>query len=186
VIGNLLAGVYGDLAPLGDYESIATATVGSGGAANIEFTSIPSTFQHLQLRGIIRGDRSDTVSFIKVQANSDTANNYANHGILGNGSSASVYAITTTDHAVRAEIPAASATASIFAGLYCDILDYQNTNKNKTFRALTGNDRNGAGQVRFLSGVWLNTSAITSLKIIDGNGNNFVQHSSFALYGIKG
>jgi hypothetical protein len=38
------------LSAVGDYESIATVTVGSGGAANVEFTSIPATYTHLQLR----------------------------------------------------------------------------------------------------------------------------------------
>ena len=43
----------------GDFESIATVTVGGGGAASIEFTSIPGTYQHLQIRGII-GNGGDT------------------------------------------------------------------------------------------------------------------------------
>ena len=38
----------------GSYESIATVTVGSGGAASVEFTSIPSTYTHLQIRAIVR------------------------------------------------------------------------------------------------------------------------------------
>jgi hypothetical protein len=35
-------------AAAGDFESIATVTVGSGGSAVISFTSIPSTYAHLQ------------------------------------------------------------------------------------------------------------------------------------------
>jgi hypothetical protein len=40
------------LAAVGDFESIATVSVGSGGAADVEFTSIPATYTHLQIRGI--------------------------------------------------------------------------------------------------------------------------------------
>ena len=38
----------------GNYESIATVTVGSGGTSTISFTSIPQTYTHLQLRYIAR------------------------------------------------------------------------------------------------------------------------------------
>ena len=71
--------------------------------------------------------------------------------------------------------------------LIFDILDYTNTNKNTTTRALTGNETNGtAGQaILFSSGNWRNTAAITSILIYPSSGN-FSQYSSFALYGIKG
>jgi hypothetical protein len=169
------------------YESIATVTVGAGGASSITFSSIPSTYTHLQIRGIARSARTESGSYIKIQFNSDTANNYANHGLFGGGASAGAYAVTTTDHAAEAYITAANDTASAFGASIWDVLDYTNTNKNKTVRALTGADVNGTnGQLRFASGVWLSTNAITSLSLTDGNGSTFVQYSSFALYGIKG
>jgi hypothetical protein len=121
------------------------------------------------------------------QVNSDTGNNYANHGLYGNGTSAGSYAVTTTNHALEAFVPSTVDTASAFGGLVVDILDYQNTSKYKTFRGLTGADINSANsQFRYSSGVWLNTNAITSITIVDGNGANLEQYSSFALYGIKG
>jgi hypothetical protein len=40
------------LAAVGDYESIATVSVGGGGAADVEFTSIPGTYTHLQIRAL--------------------------------------------------------------------------------------------------------------------------------------
>lgn len=174
-------------AAIGDYESIATVTVTGATAASIEFTSIPSGFTHLQIRGIARSNRAASGSFIKIQMNSDTANNYANHGLFGNGASAGSYAVTTTDHAGEAYITAVNDTASSFGASVWDILDYKNTSKYKTVRALTGADVNGTnGQVRFASGVWMDTSAITAIKLLDGNGASFIQHSTFALYGIKG
>jgi hypothetical protein len=186
---NIIAGVFSEPTPLAtnSYESIATVLVGSGGAASIDFTTIPSGFKHLQIRGIARSARAASGSYIKIQFNSDTANNYANHGLFGGGASAGAYAVTTTDHAGEAYITAASDTASAFGASVWDVLDYANTSKNKTVRALTGADVNGTnGQLRFASGVWLSTNAITSISLTDGNGSTFVQHSSFALYGIKG
>jgi hypothetical protein len=70
-----------------------------------------------------------------------------------------------------------------------DILDYANTNKFKTIRGLSGWNNNdtvdGNGSVRFISGLWRNTAAITSLKIVPEAAVNFKQYSSFALYGVK-
>lgn len=186
---NQIAAIHGTgvAASTTSYESIATVTVGAGGSSSISFSSIPSTYKHLQLRGIARSNRAASGSYIKIQANSDTANNYANHGLFGGGASAGAYAVTTTDHAGEAYITAASDTASAFGASVWDILDYANTSKYKTVRALTGADVNGTnGQVRFASGVWMSTSAITTLTLTDGNGANFVQYSQFALYGIKG
>jgi hypothetical protein len=185
---NNIAATLGGGVPvsLTDYESIATVTVGVGGTSSITFSSIPSTFQHLQIRGIARSDRASSGSYIKIQFNSDTANNYANHGLFGSGSSAGAYAVTTTDHAGEAYITAASDTASAFGASIWDVLDYANVSKNKTVRALTGADVNGTnGQFRFSSGVWMSTSGITSVTLVDGNGANFIANTSFALYGIK-
>jgi hypothetical protein len=46
--GSMLAGNPAFEFPT-DFESIATVTVGGGGASSISFTSIPATYKHLQL-----------------------------------------------------------------------------------------------------------------------------------------
>ena len=84
-------------------------------------------------------------------------------------------------------IPAATSTASVFGGIVIDLLDYSNTNKYKTLRSLGGWDANGSGRIILNSGLWGNSgSAISSIDIVTSTGNNFVQYSTFALYGIKG
>ena len=65
-----------------------------------------------------------------------------------------------------------------------DILDYNNTNKYKTFRILSGYDGNGTGGLQLNSGLWQSSSAITSIKI-EPNTSTFQQYSTFSLYGIK-
>ena len=174
------------LVAAGDFESIATVSVGSGGAANVEFTSIPATYTHLQVRCIARSDRAasnfDGVAF---QFNSDTAANYSAHNLSGDGSSASAEAAANASNMNAVLISGVSAGANGFGAGITDILDYANTNKYKTIRTLGGMDNNGSGLVRFSSGSWRNTNAITSIKMISTNSANFVQYSTFALYGIK-
>ena len=85
----------------------------------------------------------------------------------------------------------ANQNSNVFAVSVIDILDYANTNKFKTVRALTGDDNNNStnyGYISLSSSLWRSTSAITSLTFDQESSSsttNFVQYSSFALYGIK-
>jgi hypothetical protein len=181
--GNLLVGNNRFIPPA--FESIATYTVGSGGAANVEFTSIPADYAHLQIRGMSKDTTAGTgVELLYLQFNSDTGNNYATHRLEGNGTSASAGANTSTS-AIRAGVNTQANSTDIFAATIIDILDYANTNKYTTTRSLTGADKNGSGEVAIRSGVWMNTNAVTSIKLTS-NVANLAQYSHFALYGIKG
>ena len=173
-------------AAAGDYESISTVTVGAGGAASVTFSSIPSTYQHLQVRFIARISTSDTAENTWLQFNGDTGSNYSWHFLDGNGSSASSGGAASGTRIIAGRAGAANSGSNIFGANVLDVLDYASTNKNTTARILGGIDRNGDGNIRLDSGAWLNTAAVTSLTITPTTSNNFVQYSSFALYGIKG
>jgi hypothetical protein len=183
----LLLGILASSKPAaaGDFESIATVTVGSGGSKTVSFSSIAATYTHLELRVIARSDRASSVDYYGFRFNSDTGSNYSKHYVGGDGSATEAGATANASTCELYHIPAASATASIFGADIIDIVDYANTNKYKTVRTLTGNDRNGAGRIDLFSHSWRNTNAINEITITCGIGN-FVQYSHFALYGIKG
>ena len=168
---------------IGAYESIATVTVGSGGASSIEFTSIPGTYQHLQIRYVLRSNRSNALDNVKIEANGDTASNYTRHLLRGDGSSAGAFGEGSTVMNYQ-YATGANATSSVFGVGVVDLLDYASTSKTKTVRAFTGYDNNGSGIAALSSGLWNSTSAITSLKLVP-EGTAWVQHSTAALYGIK-
>ena len=177
------------LAAVGDFESIASETVGSGGQAEIEFTSIPATYAHLQIRGIGRTDRASTVDNLKITFNSDTGSNYYEaHYLYGDGSSVTAGAEGSGNYALAYRLTGDTAAASIFGTIITEILDYTSTNKAKTIRALGGQDRNGAGEIFFSSALYnpATIAAITSITLSPLLGSNFAEHSTFALYGIKG
>jgi hypothetical protein len=169
----------------GSYESIATVTVGAGGSSSVVFSSIPSTYTHLQLRCIARSSRSANDGYGVISYNSDTGTNYSYHSLFGQGSAVGADGAATVNYQSLTYFPAALRAASIFGFAVFDILDYANTNKYKTLKVFSGYDTNGAGNLAFQSGNWRNTNAITNITITEYNGNNFVQYSSFALYGIK-
>lgn len=184
IIPGIIASSYPRVS--NSYESIATVTVGAGGSSSITFSSIPSTYKHLQIRGIGRTARANADDNAYIRFNSDTGNNYAWHSLYGTGSSVTAYAVSTTNYAQILATSANSTTASVFNGSVIDILDYANTNKYKTVRALSGFDANGSGIIYFNSGLWQNTSAITTIDLAGITGSNWSQYSSFALYGVKG
>lgn len=183
---NTLAGIIassGGAAAGGSYESISTVTVGAGGASSISFTSIPSTYQHLQLRIMARTNDSAAAADWLIQFNSDGGNNYARHYLRGDGSSASASANATTGAMYAGTIAGNTAGSSIFGVLIIDILDYKDTNKNTTMRSLGGVDSNSVqGFVGLWSGLWMNTAAVSTITLF----GTTVQHSQVALYGIKG
>ena len=186
ILGIMASQISGHLwAPSGAYDSIATVTVGAGGSSTITFSSIPSTYTHLQIRGIAKMDSG--VPAPEMRFNGDTGANYSAHLLYGTGAAAA--AASQTSKTYLEWICAASSTQ--FAGCVIDILDYANTSKNKTVRSLSGADENGAGSIAFASGLWFATpAAINSITIFSGNAGAssglFTQYSSFALYGIRG
>ena len=183
MIGNAIAGLFGGgAAPIPpSYDSIATVTVGGGGSSSISFTSIPTTYKHLQIRGIARRSSGSTNTIVRF--NSDTGNNYAAHYVIGNGASVSAGAEASVS---RFYFDVLTASATSYSAGVMDILDYSKTNKYKTARALSGIDLNGSGTVWLASGLWQNTAAITTVTLSLESSSNFEQYSSFALYGIKG
>jgi len=187
--GNLLVG--NDPYIPTDFESIATVTVGSGGAANVEFTSIPSTYTHLQIRALAKTDRGTySNDGINITFNSDSGSNYSYHELTADGTNVSAGSGATQSYIFLQGLAATTGSTSTFGVTVIDILDYANTNKYKTVRGLTGFDNNSgstnqAGYISFGSGNWRNTNAITSITLDQRSSSNFLQYSHFALYGIK-
>ena len=171
--------------PFGSYESIESVTVGAGGTASVTFSSIPATYTHLQIRSIGRITAANSDDNIYMQFNGDTASNYAGHYLFSDGSTTIPAAAGNQTQGVAARITGASSGASMFGVGICDILDYRNTNKNKTVKVVTGHDKNGSGLIFLMSTLWQSASAITSIRLYTIT-DSFAQYSKLALYGIKG
>jgi hypothetical protein len=174
------------------YESIATVTVGGGGSSSVTFSSIPSTYQHLQIRGIARDNVAAYSSDFYMTFNG-ASSSFKDHYVEAFGASSGDVQAGSYGYSTVIEVGnmvGATALSNNFGTYVIDILDYANTNKNKTTRSLSGWDNNGngsakqAGAMTVSSGLWMSTSAITSINL-RSNGT-LQQYSSFALYGIKG
>ena len=190
ILGIYASQISGHLwEPSGAYDSLWSTTVASGGVSSITISGIPQTYKHLQLRVIATSNRggSNEQDYFRVRFNSDTGTNYSAHVLEGYGTGIGTLATTSTASPYTFIGGGDIAGTNVFGAAVVDILDYANTNKYKTTRALSGIETNStAGRMWLSSSSWRNTAAISTITIDSVYGATSIkQYSSFALYGIK-
>lgn len=174
------------------FESIASLS-GNGSSNSFTFSSIPSTYVSLQLRGVLRdnagGNASSAVGF---QFNASGNSSGTSHWMLGIGDApAYTNAGNDTSETFINYLSVGSAALSNTYGMFIiDIHDYASTTRNKTIRTFMGVDGNGNASTSAVVGTFsnlrINTAAINEIKLVNRNGNAFTSLSNVALYGIKG
>ena len=159
------------------YTLISSVTVGSGGAANIDFTSIPATYTDLLVKSSLRENSGN--EYYLVSFNSSTSN-FSSRYVEGDGNS--VGSSTLARFAGR--VNASTSTASTFSNTDFYIPNYAGSN-NKSYSVDSVNENNAtSAQKTLIAGLWADTSAITSISFSLPAGN-FVQYSTAYLYGIS-
>jgi len=170
----------------GAYELLET-TVLTSSASSVSFTGLGSytDYKHLQIRMLTRGTFSDNGNApARMRFNSDTSVSYATHRLFGNGSSVFSSNFVNRDRIqFNDSTPNATAGADAFGAMVIDILDFSNTNKNTTVRALHGAVAS-LNHIHLDSGAYFKTDAITSTELINAD-QNFATGSRFSLYGIR-
>lgn len=160
---------------------IASAT-GTGSSNTITFSSIPSTYTSLQIRGSFLDVTGGQI--ITMRFNGDTGTNYAAHDLYGlsNGTvAADGYASASSFYVQELGTRLTYPSPAIV-----DIHNYASTTQYKTARVFSGIDANSATQsgVELGSGLWMNTAAINSISIICTA--NFATTTKVSLYGMIG
>ncbi len=158
-------------------ELISAVTVGSGGTASIDFTSIPSTFTDLCVKVSIR-NVNDTPSVL-LRFNGTTTN-HSDRWLYGSGS----FADSTSNANIEMLLNRSSSTSSTFGNAEIYIPNYAgSTNKSVSIDSVSENNGTLA-YAQLDSGLWSNTAAINAIKLLAGSGN-IAQHSTAYLYGVK-
>ena len=168
----------------GSFELIQTAN-GTGSSGIIDFTSIPATYTHLQIRYTAKN--TSALANMNITFNNVTSSNYARHHMVGTSTAMSSGATTSAANISLSDAITASTTANSATSGVIEILDYANTNKNKTLRAFYGVAETAAATsfIYLASGFLNSTSAIDRITLT-ASANNFAALSRFSLYGIKG
>jgi hypothetical protein len=162
------------------YKLISSVTVGSGGAANMEFTSIPQTYTDLLVKITARSDGSDTS--IELSFNNNTSNRTTRY-VFGNGSTAS--SGNTTNMFITSSIVPSTATASTFSNAELYIPNYAGSNNKSSSVDGVSENNATASNMAFTANLWSDSAAITSIKLFPTGLSNFVQYSTAYLYGIS-
>jgi N-acetylmuramoyl-L-alanine amidase len=148
---------------------VSTVTVGSGGAASIDFTSIPATATDLV---IVLSGRSTFASSASAQywinINSDTGGNYSRRYLEGDGSTAYSYSSTGATTMILGRIPAALATSSTFGNACIYIPNYTvAVNKSVSADSVVENNAGSGTSVpqTISANQWANTGTISTIVI---------------------
>ena len=162
------------------YNLISSVTVGSGGAANMEFTSIPATYTDLVVKITSRSSGADTSMVLTF--NNSTSNRTSRY-LFGTGTSA-LSSSDTTMYITSSVVPSTS-TASTFGNAELYIPNYAGSNyKSSSVDGVSENNAT-ASNMALTANLWSDTSAITSIKLTPVSGTDFVQYSTAYLYGIS-
>ena len=167
------------------YTLLETITVGAAGASSVTFNSIPQTgYTDLVVKMSTRTNRAGDFDYATIEFNNSAAD-FTLRLIEGDGGSAYSYTRGTFGVNLIGRADGATATANTFASAEIYIPNYTSANfKSISVDGAQENNQAGA-YIDLVAGLWSQTAAITSLKITNGTGNSYVQHSTFSLYGVS-
>jgi hypothetical protein len=160
---------------------IATVTVGSGGAASIDFSSIPSTYTDLVVYLSLRDETTNGFPGVTMEINGLTTNRTWRR-LRGDGSAAT--STNGTDGEVNT-MPGADKTASSFGNIQVYLPNYSGSS-NKSFSVDGVTETNATASNAILTaGLWSDTPVINQLTFKSASATDFNQYSTATLYGIK-
>lgn len=163
------------------YEAIATVEVGAGGAAEIDFQSIPSTYTDLALYVSMREESTNTsVCYLKFNNNTS---NITTRYLRGNGASASSGTETTMQFLTNSNL----GTANTFSNVQFYIPNYAGSTNKSAMSDTAVESNNSSLPDTFLNmaaHLWSDTTAINRVTVYLASGD-IAQYSSATLYGIK-
>ncbi len=164
---------------------LASTTVGVGGIASVAFSNIPQGYTDLRVVISARTSRTnDYGDDINVTFNSN-ATGYSGKSIMGFGSGGISSLNGTTTAIIRTSTSSDSNTANTFGNFEMHVSNYTSSAFKSVSIDTVGENNATTAMVNLTAGLWSNPSPITYISFTPGVGPNFMQHSTFTLYGIK-
>jgi hypothetical protein len=168
----------------GAFDLLETTTLTTT-ASSVTFSGLDTLaagYKHLQIRMVARSDNAAVQDNNWLEFNGDTtSSNYKYHALVGDGSSVSSFGGSPL---FLNEVTAASEATGNFAAKVIDILDFSSASKNTTTKTLMGKTGTAGQRAALSSGLWIDTTAVTSIRTYLSNGS-FIAGSRFSLIGIK-
>lgn len=169
------------------FTKIASVTVGAGGAASMDFTSIPATYTDLCVK--LSARQSGTSGTMNIQVNGDSGSNYSYRTLFGNGSSTGSQNASGTTFinpgSNAGNVNWNTTTSNTFNNFEIYIPNYTGSN-NKSVSIDSVVENNATVGYSLLEvGLWSSSASITRVTFIPAGIETFVQYSTATLYGIK-
>ena len=153
-------------------------------------TSISSSYDHLCLKISTRSDQAAVIAGMGMLFNGATTD-YSETRITAS-SATPASSRKTGESILRAwgNACGANALADTFAPTTVWIPNYANTANYKSFISQTSTPNNSAVDGNWYlmlgAGLWSDTSALSQIDVSMISGDDFVQYSTFTLYGVTG
>jgi len=164
------------------YKKIASVTVTGSTAANMEFTSIPSTYDDLILHISARSNRGTAEDGLGLRLNSITTG-YTYRNLTSNGSTVAS-ANTNFEQIWASRIPASTVTANTFGSVMVYLPSYAGSTA-KSYYTDGVTENNGTEAYMVLEAITNTTTAAISSITLTSINASLVQYSTATLYGIK-
>jgi hypothetical protein len=167
------------------FTKIASVSVGVGGAATIDFTSIPSTYTDLVVKMSLRDNRiGGDFESLAMRLNSDSTASYTDRSLYAYNSAPLSAVDTGYTYIYLGGVNQPSQTANTFTSIDIYFPNYT-ASTNKSVSADFAAENNATmNYMGFVAGLWTKTAAISAISFSIG-ANSFVQYSTATLYGIN-
>ena len=161
---------------------IASNTVGSGGASSVTFSSIPATYTDLVVKYSTRTTSALVYGQVYVSFNGVTTN-LSYRYLEGSGSATS--SGNGTGKMLAGSGNGGTSTTNTFSNNELYIPNYASANNKSVSIDSVGENNATTIYADLNTGLWSSTAAITSIVFTTDASINFVQYSTFYLYGIN-
>jgi len=164
-----------------NYVLLEKITVGAAGASSVTFSGIPQTgYTDLVVKVSARTARADLIDGFQISFNGNTTS-YARLELYNEGGS--VGSESVADRRIGV-INSNTSTSNTFGSAEIYIPNYTSSNyKSLSTDSITENNATYTA-MWLTANLWSNTAAITSIALSPSTANNWVQYSTFYLYGV--
>lgn len=147
----------------------------TGTATSIDITGLPTSYAHMLIWFLGRGDAAAASTGLNLRLNNDSGSNYDMQRLFASATTVTASETLGTTSMDLGSVPAASAAAGIFSGGLIWLPNYASTTPQKEIIVVGGYKTGTASGNLFTlirTGFWRSTAAINRLTFLPG-GNNF-------------
>lgn len=168
-------------AALASVPQLIQSSILSSSQASI-IINVPSGYNHLQCVFTVKCD-AGSAQFVRLRLNGDTSSNYTWERLTGNNTTVAGTNATATDTSIEIGVTSSAADTANYFGVGGFTVG---NIASAVFKPVASYFQGSLGAANAWTGtaggIWLSTSAVTSVTVFPASGN-FIAGSSLSIYG---